>query len=150
VLDRPNPLGGDRVEGPMLDPQFRSFVSHWNIPYVYGLTAGELAQFIQGERHDKTRCKLTVVPVRGWRRSMLWGDTGLPWVATSPHVPHAESPLFQVATGMLGELGGGISTGIGYTLPFQCLAAPELDPYKLANALNSYHLPGIRFQPITY
>ena len=80
---------------------------------------------------------------------MVWRDTGLPWVPTSPHVPNGESPLYQVATGMLGEVGG-ISTGIGYTLPFQCIAGPGLDPHKICEALNNYKLPGVRFNPIVY
>ena len=149
VLDRPNPLGGERVEGPMVEPGFRSFVGRWEVPYVYGLTCGELARMINGQHWIKHPCKLTVVPMKAWKRSMLWRDTGLPWVPTSPHVPQGDSPLFQVATGMLGELGG-VSTGIGYTLPFQCIAAPDLDAYKTAEFLNSYHLPGVRFKPITY
>lgn len=149
VLDRPNPLGGDRVEGPLVADGFQSFVSRWNVPYVYGLTCGELARMINGEGWITNRCKLTVVPMRGWKRSMVWHDTGLPWVPTSPHVPHGDSPLFQVATGMLGEIGG-VSTGIGYTLPFQCIAAPDLDPQKTADLLNSYKLPGVRFKPVTY
>jgi uncharacterized protein YbbC (DUF1343 family) len=149
VLDRPNPLGGQRVEGTLVEDKFRSGVSRWDVPYVYGLTCGELARMINGEGWITNRCKLTVVPLKGWKRSMVWRDTGLPWVPSSPHVPHGESPLFQAATGMLGEIGG-ISTGIGYTLPFQCIAAPNLDAHKLADLLNSYHLPGIKFQPITY
>src|SRR5882724_1809360 len=149
VLDRPNPLGGERVEGPMVDDRFRSFVGQWNIPYAYGMTCGELARMINGEGWTKKACQLTVVPMSGWRRSMVWRDTGLPWVPTSPHVPHGESPLFQVATGMLGEIGG-ISTGIGYTLPFQCIAAPGLDPHQMAELLNGYKLPGVRFNPVTY
>jgi uncharacterized protein YbbC (DUF1343 family) len=80
---------------------------------------------------------------------MVWRDTGLPWVPSSPHVPNGDSPLFQVATGVLGELGG-LSTGIGYTLPFQCIAAPDLDPQQTASVLNAYKLPGIKFKPITY
>jgi len=80
---------------------------------------------------------------------MLWRDTGLPWVPASPHVPRCDSPLFQVATGMLGEIGG-VSTGVGYTLPFECIAAPDLDAYKLAKALNGYQLPGVLFKPVTY
>ena len=149
VLDRPNPLGGQRIEGPLLEEKFRSFVGRWNVPYVYGLTCGELARMIAGEGWINSRCKLTVVPMKGWRRSMVWRDTGLPWVLSSPHVPHGESPLFQVATGMLGEIGG-VSTGIGYTLPFQCIAAPGLDPYRTAEVLNAYQLPGVRFKPLTY
>jgi uncharacterized protein YbbC (DUF1343 family) len=149
VLDRPNPLGGERVEGPLVTDGFRSFVSQWNVPYVYGMTCGELARMINGERWITNQCKLTVVPMKGWKRSMVWRDTRLPWVPTSPHVPHGDSPLFQVATGMLGELGG-VSTGIGYTLPFQCIAAPDLDPQKTADLLNAYQLPGVRFKPVTY
>jgi len=149
VLDRPNPLGGLRVEGPLLENKFRSFVGRWDVPYVYGLTCGELAQMINGEHWIKAHCKLTVVPLSGWKRSMTWRDTGLPWVPSSPHVPHGESALFQVATGMLGEIGG-VSTGIGYTLPFECIAAPDVDPYKAAQCLNGYKLPGVRFRPITY
>ena len=119
------------------------------MPYVYGLTCGELARMINGEGWIKKPCRLTVVPMKGWKRSMVWRDTGLPWVPSSPHVPHGDSPLFQVATGMLGEIGG-VSTGIGYTLPFECIAAPGLDPHQLADELNGYQLPGVKFQPITY
>src|SRR5258706_4698427 len=107
VLDRPNPLGGLRVEGPPVEPAFRSFVSQWNVPYVYGMTCGELARMINGEHWITNSCKLTVVSMKGWKRSMTWRDTGLPWVPTSPHVPYGDSPLYQVATGMLGEIGGG-------------------------------------------
>lgn len=149
VLDRPNPLGGERVEGPMVEEPFRSFVSQWDVPYVYGLTCGELARLINGEGWINKPCRLTVVPLKGWRRGMVWRDTGLPWVPTSPHVPHGESPMFQVATGMLGEIGG-VSTGIGYTLPFQCIAAPGLDKYRLAEDLNGRRLPGVEFVPVTY
>jgi uncharacterized protein YbbC (DUF1343 family) len=149
VLDRPNPLGGERVEGPMLHDGFRSMVGKWKVPYVYGMTCGELAQMINGEHWITNACKLTIVPMKGWKRSMVWRDTGLPWVPTSPHVPHGESPLYQVATGMLGEIGG-ISTGIGYTLPFQCIAGPGLDSHKICDILNNYKLPGVRFNPIVY
>jgi uncharacterized protein YbbC (DUF1343 family) len=150
VLDRPNPLGGERIEGTLIeDEKYRSFVSQWDVPYVYGMTCGELAQMINGEGWLKKPCKLTVVPLKGWKRNMVWSDTGLPWVPTSPHVPHGESPLFQVATGMIGEIGGA-STGIGYTLPFQCVAAPDVDKHKLAETLNAYKLPGVRFVPVTY
>jgi len=150
VLDRPNPLGGLRIEGAMIeDEKLRSFVSKWDVPYVYGMTCGELARMINDKGWIKTRCELTVVPMKGWKRAMVWRDTGLPWVSTSPHVPHGESPLFQVATGMIGEIGGA-STGIGYTLPFQCIAAPDVDKHKLAETLNAYHLPGVRFQPVSY
>jgi uncharacterized protein YbbC (DUF1343 family) len=150
VLDRPNPLGGLRVEGPLLEQEhLRSFVSRWNVPYVYGLTSGELAQMINARGWITNRCKLTVVPMKGWRRDMVWRDTGLPWVPASPHVPHGESPLFQVATGMLGEIGG-VNIGVGYTLPFQCIAATNVVPHELAEALNARRLPGVTFQPVTF
>lgn len=150
VLDRPNPLGGVRVEGPMVEQEnLRSFVSRWDVPYVYGMTCGELARMINDRGWITNRCRLTVVPLKGWERTMVWRDTGLPWVPTSPHVPHGESPLFQVATGMLGEIGG-VSIGIGYTLPFQCVAATNVNPHQLAEALNGYELPGVRFQPVTF
>lgn len=150
VLDRPNPLGGLRVEGPLIEQEkLRSFVSRWNVPYVYGLTCGELARMINAQGWITNQCKLTVVPMRGWQRTMVWRDTGLPWVPASPHIPHGESPLYQVATGMLGEIGG-VNIGIGYTLPFQCIAATNVNPHELAAKLNSYQLPGVRFQPVTF
>lgn len=149
VLDRPNPLGGERIEGPLVEEKFRSFVSQWDIPYVYGLTCGEVARFLNEAGRLKHPCKLTVVPLEGWQRSMVWRDTGLPWVPASPHIPHGDSPLFQVATGMLGEIGG-VSIGVGYTLPFQTIAAPKVDPHALAANLNARQLPGLVFRPLTY
>jgi uncharacterized protein YbbC (DUF1343 family) len=150
VLDRPNPLGGVRIEGPLLEQEkLRSFVSRWDVPYVYGLTCGELARMINDQGWITNRCQLTVVPMKGWKRTMVWRDTELPWVPTSPHVPQGESPLFHVATGMLGEIGG-VNIGIGYTLPFECVAATNVNPFKLAEALNGYKLPGVRFLPVTY
>ncbi len=148
VLDRPNPLGGQRVEGPLLQEKFRSFVSQWNIPYVYGMTTGELAKMINGENWIKKKCHLTVVPMKGWKRSMVWRDTNLPWVPTSPHIPHADSPMFSVATGMIGELGTA-NIGVGYTLPFQCVALPGLDAKKFSDSLNALHLTGVKFKPLT-
>lgn len=150
VLDRPNPLGGERIEGPLVEQEaLRSFVSQWDVPYVYGMTCGEVARLINGRGWIKTPCKLTVIPLRGWRRDMLWRDTGLPWVPASPHIPHGESPLFQVATGMLGEIGN-VNVGVGYPLPFQCIGLPKVDPHALAAKLNAYGLPGVVFRPLTY
>jgi uncharacterized protein YbbC (DUF1343 family) len=145
VLDRPNPLGGVRIEGPGLDPKFRSFVGQWPIPYVYGLTPGELARMINGEGWISMRCSLVVVPMRGWSRTMAWGDTGLRWIPSSPNVPRGDSPLYLVATGMLGEIGG-LHIGIGTPEPFQRLAASWLDPVRFARQLNGYRLPGITFE----
>lgn len=151
VLDRPNPLGGLKVEGNIVEDGFYSFVSHFPIPYVYGLTAGELARYLNGEKllQNGVVCDLTVVPMEGWKREMSFKETGLPWVPSSTHVPHAYSAAYYVATGILGEMGV-ISEGVGYTLPFQTLAAPWIDPFELAKRMNNLNLPGVRFRPIVF
>jgi uncharacterized protein YbbC (DUF1343 family) len=149
VLDRPNPLGGLRIEGPLLDPDFRSFVGQWEIPYLYGLTCGELARMIQGEKWIAKTGKLTVIPMRGWDRSMVWQDTGLRWVATSPNVPRISSVFGYAAIGVFGEIAGGsgIAIGTGFQRPFECVVAPWLDADALSRTLNGYGLPGLRFAP---
>ncbi|HKS37816.1 MAG TPA: exo-beta-N-acetylmuramidase NamZ domain-containing protein [Verrucomicrobiae bacterium] len=147
VLDRPNPLGGERAEGPMVEDRFRSFVGQWDIPYAYGLTCGELARMINGEGWIRKPCKLTVIPMKGWRRSMVWQNTGLRWVPTSPNVPRAESPLYYAATGLFGEIAGGSGANIGTRIkrPFECVIAPWLDARKFSAAMNSYGLRGVSF-----
>jgi uncharacterized protein YbbC (DUF1343 family) len=149
VLDRPNPLGGRRVEGPLLDRRFRSLVGQWEIPYVYGLTCGELAYMINTERWISKPCKLTIVRMSGWRRSMAWGDTGLPWIPTSPNIPRGNSPLYYVSTGFLGALGGvHIGIGDGHHKPFESVTAPWLNGPALARDLNRRSpLKGVEFQP---
>jgi uncharacterized protein YbbC (DUF1343 family) len=151
VLDRPNPLGGLRIEGNVAEPGFFSFIGQFPIPYVYGLTCGELARLLNGEGmlSGGTRCSLTVVPMKGWRRSMTFQQTGLPWVPTSPHIPMETSPAYYVATGVLGELGV-ISEGVGYPIPFRIFAAPWINPYTLADAMNALRLPGFLFRPIIF
>ncbi len=149
VLDRPNPLGGLRIEGNITEPYFISFVSQYSIPYVYGLTCGELASFINGEHLNKVPCQLTIIPMEGWERWMIYEDTGLPWVAPSPHIPHASSALYYPLSGIIGELNV-VSIGVGYTLPFQTFATEWADAEALSTALNAKNIPGIVFRPIHY
>lgn len=147
VLDRPNPLGGLKVEGNLVEEGFFSFVSQLKIPYLYGLTCGELAEMINGERMNPQPCKLTVVKMKKWRRKMNFEDTGLPWVPTSPHIPFAHSAYFYPVSGILGELGY-ISIGVGYTLPFEMFAAEWINAEEFAGALNAKRIPGVNFRPI--
>ncbi len=149
VLDRPNPLGGNRVEGMPLDPAFRSFVGQWNIPYVYGLTPGELAQMIVKEKWITKAPKLVIVPMGGWNREMVWPDTGLVWVPTSPHIPMAESCFHYVITGLIGELAL-VSTGVGYTQPFMLIGHPSFNAFEWADRLNGKGLAGVTFRPAFY
>ncbi len=158
VLDRPNPLGGNKIEGSVVEPGFFSFVSQYKIPYIYGLTVGELAMMINEEgmnrgqkgNQEPARCNLTVVPMEGWTRDMLYEDTGLPWVLPSPNIPFKDTPMYYAAAGVCGELYGFMNIGIGYTLPFQVFGATWLDPEKLKVRLDSYNLPGISFRTIWY
>jgi len=147
VLDRPNPLGGLKVEGCLVEEGFFSFVSQLKVPYVYGLTCGELAMLINSEFMGDRPCKLTVVKMKKWRRKMTFDDTGLPWVPASPHIPFAHSAYFYPVSGILGELGY-VSIGVGYTLPFEIFAAEWIDAEQFAKALNVKQLPGIVFRPI--
>jgi uncharacterized protein YbbC (DUF1343 family) len=151
VLDRPNPLGGIRMEGPVTQPGFISFVSQYPIPYIHGMTVGELATFLNEEKllKDGIKCKLEVVKMIGWKRNMSFEDTGLPWVPSSPHIPEVHSPLFYPATGIAGELYV-VSIGVGYTLPFQLFATEWFNADSLAQNLNSLHLEGIIFRPVNY
>jgi uncharacterized protein YbbC (DUF1343 family) len=147
ILDRPNPLGGLRIEGPLLKPQFKSFVGQWPIPYAYGLTPGELARMINGERWISNRVSLTVIPLQGWNRSMTWNDTGLPWTASSPNVPAGDTPLYLVATGLLGEIGG-VNLATGSPLSFRIIGAPWMPADAFTTRLRQAGLPGIRFTPV--
>ena len=147
VLDRPNPLGGNKVEGNLVEDGYFSFVSKYAIPYLYGLTPGELAKFLNGEGLIKGKAKLTVIPMEGWTRTMKFRDTGMPWVLPSPQIPTPESAFFYPLSGILGELYI-FNTGIGYTLPFQLFAASWIDADSLATRMNALNLPGLKFRPI--
>ena len=145
VLDRPNPLGGNKVEGSGVSEGYFSFVSQFDIPYIYGLTCGELANYLNQE----IACQLTVIPMQGWERSMRFEDTGLPWVPTSPQIPSTTAAILYPATGIIGEMGF-LNIGVGYTLPFQVMAAPWVNAVQLSDTLNALQLPGVAFRPIVF
>ena len=146
VLDRPNPLGGLRVEGPSVEPRWISFVSPFPIPYVHGMTVGELAKMANARGWNSGRCDLTVVPMRGWSRDMTWQGTGLRWVPSSPNIPRGTSPLYYVATGLVGELSGP-GTGVGSLKPFESIAAKWLNAANFTRYFNSLNLLGVAFEP---
>ena len=158
VLDRPNPLGGLKVEGCCVEPGYYSFVSEFEIPYIYGLTVGELAIMINEEglnRGEKgyelaLKCKLSVIPMDGWRRKMSYIETGLPWVLPSPNIPYPQTAVNYPSSGITGEFNNYLNIGIGYTLPFETFAAEWIDAEALKKELDSYHLPGIAFRIIHY
>ena len=149
VLDRPNPLGGLKIEGSVVEDSFKSFVSQYKIPYIYGLTCGELAVMINSEKMMKRQCKLHIVKMEGWSRNMNYSETGLQWIPPSPHIPQAITSYYYPALGILGELGG-FSIGVGYTLPFQLFGAEWVNAEVLSGALNAYNLEGLHFRPIHY
>ena len=148
VLDRPNPLGGEKIEGNVVEDGYKSFVSQFRIPYVYGQTPGELALYLNATDYEN-KCNLHVVKMKGWKRSMTWDETGLEWIVASPHVPHAEAAVFYSVTGIFGEFGY-VNIGVGYTLPFQIMGAPWINADSLATALNALELAGIEFRPIYF
>ncbi len=147
VLDRPNPLGGNLIEGPVLNPEFKSFIGLYPIPFIYGMTVGELAQLFNKE--FGINVDLSVVPLKGWKRNMTFEDTGLEWVITSPHIPHGKTALFCAATGCIGELHT-IDVGVGYTLPFELVGEEWINADEFAKELNSYNLSGVEFRPLHY
>lgn len=148
ILDRPNPLGGRKIEGNLVEDGYISFVSQFKIPYLYAQTPGELATYLNAK--SEKPCKLTVVKMHGWTRDMNWDDTGLEWVVASPHVPHGSSCYFYPATGILGEFGF-FNIGVGYTLPFEMVGSNWItNADSVANALNALNLPGVEFRPIYF
>lgn len=147
VLDRPNPIGGEKIEGNLVEDGYISFVSQFKIPYLYALTCGELALMLNGEKMLAGQCKLQVVKMKGWKRRMDYVQTGLQWIPSSPHIPHPHSAFFYPVSGILGELGY-MSIGVGYTIPFQMFAAPWIEAEKLADKLNALAMPGVIFRPM--
>jgi uncharacterized protein YbbC (DUF1343 family) len=147
ILDRPNPLGGNIVEGGIVRDGYFSLFSYFPIAYRYGMTIGEIANMYNMENHLNAR--LTVIPLLNWQREMFWPETGLPWVPTSPHVPHWQTTFFLPLTGIIGELHS-ISVGVGYTMPFELIGAPFIDATELAEELNNLHLPGLSFRSVHF
>lgn len=146
VLDRPNPLGGEYVAGHITENEHISFVSQFAIPLVHGMTVGELAALIRGQKllPGLERLELEIIDMEGWRRAMLWPDTGLSWVATSPNVPDFETALIYPGTGFLEATT--VSEGRGTGRPFKQIGAPWLDGDALASELNDRALAGVRFK----
>jgi uncharacterized protein YbbC (DUF1343 family) len=143
VLDRPNPLGGIAVEGPLLRPGFESFVGPHPIVPRHGLTLGELARLYQAERHLDG--ELQVIPCEGWRRDMDFDRTGLPWVLPSPNMPGVLTAFVYPGQCLLE--GTNLSEGRGVTRPFELCGAPWIDPYRLCGRLREEGLPGVAFRP---
>lgn len=143
VLDRPNPIGGEAVEGPVLDPRMASFVGRFPLPVRHGMTVGELARMFCAV--FGVRCELRVVPMSGWRRDMNARTTGLPWVAPSPNMPTPETALVYPG-GCLIE-GTNLSEARGTTRPFELLGAPWLDVPAWTDAIGRHSLPGVLLRP---
>jgi uncharacterized protein YbbC (DUF1343 family) len=147
VLDRPNPINGIVIDGPMMEDKWRSMVGYVNVPYCHGMTIGELARYFNAEH--QVNCKLDVVPMKGWYRQMTFQDTGLPWIPTSPNIPEASTAFYYPVTGILGELQV-VNIGIGYTLPFKIIGAPWIDAKAFAQNLNNQKFPGVYFEPFYF
>lgn len=146
VLDRPNPVGGAAIEGPLVAPGLESFVGIAPIPVRHGMTIGELARYFNAE--FGFGADLTVVPLQGWRRDMWFDETGRPWVPTSPAMPHLSTATVYPGTCLIE--GTNLSEGRGTALPFEQIGAPWLDEHALAAALNRLELPGVRFRPVEF
>jgi uncharacterized protein YbbC (DUF1343 family) len=146
VLDRPDPVRGDRVEGGVLDVQFRSFVGQFPVALRYGMTVGELARYLVGTNQIKAKVK--VVPMKGWRRTMWWEQTGLPWRNPSPNIRSADAATLY--TGTVFFEGTNLSEGRGTPAPFQLIGAGWLkDAHEIANELNQRRIPGVVFDTAT-
>jgi uncharacterized protein YbbC (DUF1343 family) len=150
VLDRPNPLGGEKIDGPLMEDSLKSFVGLLPIPVVYGLTCGELATMINRESwlHNGVRAQLTVIPMEGWRRTMLWEETGLQWISPSPSMPTPSTTLIYPASCFIEATN--ISEGRGTDEPFRVIGAPFINADTLASSLSHLKLGGVEFQPISF
>ena len=148
ILDRPNPINGMIMEGRILNENFKSFIGKFPIPYIYGLTPGELGIIINEQKWFENQCELKVIRMNHWSRNMSWDDTGLKWIPPSPNVPNPRTPLFMAMTGILGELGV-FSVGIGTEYPFQFIGAPWINKFAITEELNNLSLDGFLFSALT-
>jgi uncharacterized protein YbbC (DUF1343 family) len=146
VCDRPNPIGGDAIEGALLEPAFASFVGQFPIPMRHGLTIGEAARLFN--EHFRLGAELEVVPMEGWQRGMYFDATGLPWVLPSPNIPTLDTAI--VYPGAVLFEGTLVSEGRGTTRPFELIGAPWIDGDRFADAMNGRGLPGAHFRPIYF
>ncbi|MBD5653575.1 MAG: DUF1343 domain-containing protein [Candidatus Eremiobacteraeota bacterium] len=146
VLDRPNPIGGSIVEGPVLDLRFASFIGLYAIPVRHGMAVGELANLFND--HFSIGCTLNVIPMKNYTRAMFWPDTGLQWVQTSPNIPEWETTLVYPATGLID--GAGVNNGTDFTKPFKLAGAYKLDGLRLADYLNGRAIPGVHFRAASW
>jgi uncharacterized protein YbbC (DUF1343 family) len=146
VLDRPNPLGGIRIEGPGLEDRWQSFIGEFPVPYIHGMTVGELARMADARGWVQPHCRLTVIRMRGWDRQMSWEDTGLRWVQPSPNIPYDTTPLYYAATGMIGELAG-LETGVGTTQAFRIAAANGASAAHVMKVMQALDPGGVTFSP---
>lgn len=148
VLDRPDPRGGTRVEGTMVEEGFRCFFTYNNVPFCHGMTIAELAQYFNTE--SKVGCPLKIIPMKGWKRSMSFSETGLTWVAPSPNIPDAATTLVYPATIFLGETLEIVSVDLRGEHPFKRLGAPWISSDVFAMFLNQMNIPGVLFFPHSF
>jgi uncharacterized protein YbbC (DUF1343 family) len=146
VCDRPNPIGGVRVEGPVLQPGFESFVGQFPVPMRHGMTIGELARLFND--HFSIHANLQVATMKGWRRELAFDDTGLPWVMPSPNMPTIDTAI--VYPGSVLFEGTLLSEGRGTTRPFEIVGAPWIDAESFAARLNALGIPGAHFRPVVF
>ncbi|MBI5032219.1 MAG: DUF1343 domain-containing protein [Chloroflexi bacterium] len=146
VLDRPNPINGNWIEGPIIAKEQQSFVGHGPLPIRFGMTMGELAQFYNSELN--TCAELQIISMQGWERRMWFDETELPWVLSSPNMPHLSTAI--VYPGMCLFEGTNLSVGRGTALPFETFGAPWIDSYALADAFNALGIDGAHFRPMAF
>ena len=154
ILDRPNPLGGNKIDGPLLDIEWKSYVGAFPVPYLHGLTIGELAilaksmpNWMNIESKIRKQGRLKVIPMQGWKRSMLWPETNLDWIPTSPYIPNFAAVLGYAMTG-LGAQEGSFSHGIGTPYPFRLLSHKKVTSDRLLKRLKALDIAGLDFKII--